>query len=159
RRRHRRSWSHAGDARALRAPAERTSLMRGARSLTAGALAFLWVHHADALGVAARVNPPHPVGAPVEFAANGVGTGALTFTWDFGDGHQSEPSETGTATHVYDDPGHYPVIVVVRDDTGFRSQSFLQTVHRVLPEQAPRSSSTIVHHPQEERVCNVNADN
>jgi DNA-binding beta-propeller fold protein YncE len=120
---------------------------------------WLFAGHAAAVGVAARVNRPHPVGVPVEFAANGVGTGRLTFTWDFGDGHRSEPSSSGTAVHVYDEPGHYPVIVVVTDDTGARSDSFLQTVHRLLPERPPASSSTIVYHRERNRVCNVNADN
>lgn len=121
---------------------------------------WLFASQAAAVGVAARVNRPHPLGAPVEFAANGVGTGALTFTWDFGDGDKSEPSESGTVTHVYEEPGHYPVIVVVKDETGaVRSDSFLQTVHRPLPARPPAASSTIVHHPRAGRVCNVNADN
>jgi DNA-binding beta-propeller fold protein YncE len=129
------------------------------RAAAAGLVAFLCAGNGGAVGVAARINAPHPVGEPIEFAANGVGTGELTFTWDFGDGHESEPSSSGTATHVYDEPGHYPVIVVVKDNTGARSQSFLQTVHRVLPPGRPRASSTIVHHPMQKRVCNVNADN
>jgi DNA-binding beta-propeller fold protein YncE len=124
-----------------------------------GLAVYLFGAHAAAVGVAARVNRPHPVGVPVEFAANGVGTGTLTFTWDFGDGQKSEPSPDGTVTHVYDEPGHYPVLVVVKDDTGARSDSFLQTVHRPLPERPPSSSSTIVYHPELDRVCNVNADN
>lgn len=128
-------------------------------ALALGLVAVLATDRAAALGVTARVNAPHPVGVPVEFAANGVGTESLTFTWDFGDGHKSEPSPNGTTTHVYEEPGHYPVIVVVRDETGVRSHSVLQTIHRVLPERPPRSSSTIVHHRERERVCNVNADN
>jgi DNA-binding beta-propeller fold protein YncE len=133
--------------------------MMGPRAFSTGLAAYLFAAHAAAVGVAARVNRPHPVGAPVEFAANGVGTGTLTFTWDFGDGQKSEPSSDGTVTHVYDEPGHYPVVVVVKDDTGARSDSFLQTVHRTLPERPPSSSSTIVHHRELGRVCNVNADN
>lgn len=128
----------------------------------AGALVLLacaWAAPAEAAAVAVRVNHPHAVGVPVEFAANGAGTGELTFTWDFGDGHKSEPSTSGTATHTYETPGHYPVIVVVQDDNGARSDSFLQTVHRVLPERPPAVSSTIVHHRDAGRVCNVNADN
>jgi DNA-binding beta-propeller fold protein YncE len=124
-----------------------------------GFAVWLTAAQAAAVGVAARVNRPHPVGVPIQFAANGVGEGTLTFTWDFGDGTKSEPSTSGTAEHVYTEPGHYPVIVVVKDDTGARSDSFLQTVHRVLPERPPTSSSSIVHHRDQKRVCNVNADN
>lgn len=114
---------------------------------------------ARAVGVAVRNNAPHPVFVEVEFAANAVGTGDITFTWDFGDGTKSEPSNLGTAKHVYTEPGHYSVIVVAKDESGARSDSFLQTVHRTLPAQAPSASSTIVFHRDRNRVCNVNADN
>jgi len=114
---------------------------------------------AHAIEVAARENPPYPTGVAVEFAANAVGNGELTFTWDFGDGTQSEPSSEGTTTHVYAEPGHYSVIVVAQDASRSRSDSFLQTVHRPLPARAPTASSTIVFDRGQNRVCNVNADN
>ena len=76
---------------------------------------------ARAVGVAVRNNAPHPVFVEVEFAANAVGTGDITFTWDFGDGTKSEPSNLGTAKHVYTEPGHYSVIVVAKDESGARS--------------------------------------
>lgn len=114
---------------------------------------------AFAVDVAARVNVPHPTGAEVEFAANAIGTGEITFTWNFGDGTESEPSTEGTAKHVYTQPGHYSVIVVARDETGVRTDSFLQAVHRPLPARVPTASSSIVFHREHNRVCNVNADN
>lgn len=114
---------------------------------------------AAAVGVAVRVNRAHPVGKEIEFAANGVGSGELKFTWDFGDGTKSEPSSEGTASHTFAEPGHYSVIVVVEDETGSRSDSFMQTVHRPLSPQPPRASSTIVYDAASERVCNVNSDN
>lgn len=122
---------------------------------------FVWLTAAPALAVdvAARVNAPHPIGEEIEFAANAVGTGEITFTWDFGDGTESEPSTEGTATHVYAEPGHYTVIVVARDETGVRSDSFQQTVHRPLPATPPTASSTIVFDRPRNRVCNVNSDN
>lgn len=128
-------------------------------AIAAGSLAFFVALEASAVGVAARVNRPHPVGVPVDFAANGVGSGELTFTWDFGDGQKSEPSADGAATHTYETPGHYAVIVVVQDETGSRSDSFLQTVHRVLPPAQPTSSSTIAYNRAHQRICNVNVDN
>jgi len=113
-----------------------------------------------AVAVTPRVNSPYPVGAGVEFAANAVGTGALSYTWDFGDGQISEPSASGTVVHTYVEPGHYPIIVRVEDETGAsRSASFLQTVHRPLPTNAPQSSSTIIHQSAQQRVCNTNVDN
>lgn len=122
---------------------------------------FVWLTALPALAVdvAARVNAPQPTGADIEFAANAVGTGEITFTWDFGDGTESEPSTEGTATHAYAEPGHYTVIVVAQDDSGVRSDSFQQTVHRPLPPTPPTASSTIVFDRARNRVCNVNSDN
>ncbi len=134
-------------------------MKRGAYAIAAGAASFLVAVHAAAVTVEVGVNPPSPVGASVEFSAQAVGTGEITFTWDFGDGQKGEPGTTSTVTHVYEAPGHYPVIVVAKDSTGARSASFLQTIHRALPATPPEASSSIVHHADRARVCNVNADN
>lgn len=133
--------------------------MKRIAAFALGLAAWFMASPAEAIGVAARVNRPHPVGVPIQFAANAVGEGEITFTWDFGDGHKSEPSTSGTVEHVYEEPGHYPVIVVAKDATGTRSDSFLQTVHRVLPERPPASSSSIIYDAIRRRVCNVNPDN
>lgn len=133
--------------------------MKRAAALSISLAAFLLSFQAAAVGVAARQNRAHPVKSAIEFAANGVGEGELTFTWDFGDGTVSEPSSEGTATHSYDAPGHYPVIVVVTDSVSSRSASVIQTVYQPPLELAPLNSSTIVYDPGSERVCNVNADN
>lgn len=133
------------------------------RSIVAVALAsaftLLSSSHAAAVTVSARINDAREVGVEIEFQAEAVGVGDLTYSWDFGDGQTTEASPDATATHVYDEPGHYSVIVVARDDTGARTDSFLQTVHRALPEHPPTSSSTIVYHSDADLVCNVNADN
>lgn len=134
-------------------------MMRGAFAFAASAACTLVAANAAAITVEVNVNAPTPVGTAVEFSAEAVGTGDVTFTWDFGDGNKSDPSTSSGATHVYDEPGHYPVIVVAKDATGARSASFLQTVHRTLPATPPTASSTIVHHAARQRVCNVNADN
>jgi len=134
--------------------------MRSKSSLLAAALPLLLVASpASGVEIAARVNAPHPAGVEVEFAANAVGIGDVTFTWDFGDGTESEPTSEGTTTHVYTEPGHYSVIVAATDDIGVRSQSFQQAIHRPLPATAPSASSTIVYDRGRNRVCNVNADN
>lgn len=134
-------------------------MSRGVRAIAAGVASFLVAAHAAAVSVEVTVNAPSPVGTPIDFSAQGIGSGEITFTWDFGDGQKSEASTSGTATHVYAEPGHYSVIVVAKDSTGARSGSFLQTVHRALPAAPPASSSNIVHHPERQRVCNVNSDN
>jgi len=130
-----------------------------ARCLAAAAACCFVAAQASAVTVEVHPNAPSPVGAAVDFSAEAVGSGEVTFTWDFGDGVKVGPSTTSAVTHVYDEPGHYPVIVVAKDSTGARSASFLQTVHRVLPATAPAASSTIVHHGPSARICNVNSDN
>ncbi len=129
------------------------------RAFALAVAACLGSSQALAVGVAVRNNRPYPVGTEIEFAANGVGEADLTYTWDFGDGTKSEASADGTITHVYDSPGHYPVVVVAQDGTGSRSDSFLQAVHRVLPDSPPRYSATIIYDAARARVCNVNSDN
>lgn len=129
------------------------------RSAAVAFAAVLVPARAAAVEVNVTLNAPSPVGAAIEFSASARGSGPLTYTWDFGDGHKTEPSSSPTATHVYETPGHYPVIVVVKDAARARSASFLQTVHRQLPERRPASSSTIVYDRETSRVCNVNADN
>lgn len=123
-----------------------------------GILVGLLTSPALAVEIAARINAPHPTGAEVEFAVNANGLGEVTFTWDFGDGTESEPSSEGTVTHTYAEPGHYSVIVSATDDINTRSQGFLQTVHRPLPARPPATSSTIVFDRDRNRVCNVNSD-
>ena len=134
-------------------------MSRRALTMAIGVASFCVAGRAAAVSVEVHVNEPGQVGTAIDFSAEAVGSGEVTFTWDFGDGQKSEPSTSSTLTHTYDAPGHYPVIVVAKDSTGARSGSFLQTVHRVLPESPPASSSTIVHQRELERVCNVNGDN
>jgi len=124
-----------------------------------GLLVGLLAAPAGAVEIAARVNAPHPTGAEVDFDANANGIGEVTFTWDFGDGTQSEPSTEARTTHVYSQPGHYSVILAAEDDLGQKTQSFLQAIHRPLPSRPPTASSTIVFDRDKGRVCNVNSDN
>ena len=126
--------------------------------LIVGALVAL---PARAVGVALRENAPKVVGQDVEFAANAAGTGQITFQWDFGDGTtlvDAPPAPESRVEHTYERPGHFPVIVVARDDGSFKSASYLQTVHRPLPPASPAWSSTVAYSPELARVCAVNVD-
>jgi DNA-binding beta-propeller fold protein YncE len=111
-----------------------------------------------AVAVTARVNAPHSTGAEVDFDANAVGTGAIEFSWDFGDGTVTEYSGESRRVHRYENPGHYPVIVRARDSVETKSDSFLQSIHRPLASELPLSSSSIVYSAALERVCVANPD-
>jgi DNA-binding beta-propeller fold protein YncE len=114
---------------------------------------------ASAVTVEVEPNGPAEIGKGVAFSARALGSGPITYTWNFGDGTRTEPSSEPTATHVYDAPGHYAVIVIARDQTGVRSASYLQTIHRPVTPLAATASRTIVHDAARRRVCNVNVDN
>jgi MYXO-CTERM domain-containing protein len=114
---------------------------------------------ARAVTVEAAASAPAEVGRAVTFSAHAEGSGAITYSWNFGDGTITDPSADASASHVYAAPGHYAVIVIARDQTGARSASFLQTIHRPVTSPRATASSTIVHDPSRHRVCNVNADN
>ena len=135
--------------------------MRRSRILGAALLAVITAKSgaARAVTVEAAAGAPAEVGRAVTFSARAEGSGAITYSWNFGDGTITDPSADASASHVYAVPGHYAVIVIARDQTGARSDSFLQTIHRPVSRAAATASSTIVHDPSRRRVCNVNADN
>jgi MYXO-CTERM domain-containing protein len=132
-----------------------------ARAFATAVLVAITAAASPALAVTVEVdvNAPAEVGRAVTFSARAMGNGPITYTWNFGDGTGTEASAAATASHVFADPGHYAVIVIARDETGPRSASFLQTIHRPLTGASPTASSTIVHDAARHRVCNVNADN
>jgi DNA-binding beta-propeller fold protein YncE len=113
---------------------------------------------AHALVVDVRENRAAEVGSPVEFTASATGAGTIVYTWDFGDGTRLGPMESATIEHAFAAPGHYVIIVIARDDSGVRSDSFVQTVHHPLAAQPPSASSTVVYDASRDRVCTVNPD-
>ena len=136
-------------------------MSRGAGALATAVFAAVTAVAVPARAVTVEVDakPPAEVGRAVTFTARATGSGAITYSWSFGDGTSTEASAEPSASHVYAGPGHYAVIVIARDQTGPRSASFLQTIHRPLTATSPTASSTIVHDAARHRVCNVNADN
>ncbi|HSC88353.1 MAG TPA: PKD domain-containing protein [Polyangiaceae bacterium] len=115
-----------------------------ARALTAS-----WVERRPA-----KVGEPLSLELRVEDAH-----GDVEFRWDFGDGVRSEFTlGENHAEHTWAAAGHYPVIVVVRDEQTFTSASFVQTVHYPLTPGQPRASSSIVYDPARKRVYVANPD-
>ena len=74
----------------------------------------------------ASVNPAI-AGQPVQISIASSSLLPLTFQWDFGDGTNSTAS--GTASHIFTNPGTYTVTVTVTDGSGkFSTASFTLTV-------------------------------
>lgn len=118
---------------------------------------------APAFALTLSVSEPSPteVGSETSFSielANAVGVAEVR--WDFGDGAGTEFTEGETEiTHSYAAPGHYPVIVVARDDNGFQSFSFVHTVHTPLTEGQPQSALPLLYEPTRGIVVTANTDN
>jgi PKD repeat protein len=55
------------------------------------------------------------IGQEVQFTNTTVGTGPLTYTWDFGDG---QTSNLENPTYVYNAAGSYPVTLIAENDYG-----------------------------------------
>jgi DNA-binding beta-propeller fold protein YncE len=131
---------------------------------------ILWVIFLGLLGVALPAHAieaevpdraPSVFGAPARFRALvNEAVGVIQYRWDFGDGERTEyVTDLSEVEHTYAQPGHYPIIVIVRDEASFTSVSFVHTVHRPLLAGRPSSSASIVYDPVRNVVCNVNPDN
>lgn len=90
--------------------------------------------------------------------ATASGSG-LQYSWNFGDGVTTAFSSTSTAAHTYPNPGHYPVILTVRNGAGATSTcSANQTVYIAPTAAAPTQSATILFDSARSRVWVVNSD-
>jgi hypothetical protein len=112
-----------------------------------------------------QLSPTLPVlaAAPLSMDVSHIsgGEGVLEYSWNFNDGSSATPFITSSAVeHVFTEPGHYTVQLVVRDQQGQQvSKSYLQTVHLPVTTARPMNSSTIVYDSTLDRVWNVNPDN
>ncbi len=83
--------------------------------------------------------PPLSAQTLLEFKAEGTGSGALTYNWDFGDGSTG----TGdTANHTYTNVGSYTVALTVTDSTGLTSTKATKSIDVVNPS-APSALTLI----------------
>lgn len=120
------------------------------------------VASAATLNVSINANPPVLVNSVIEFTAQATGgEGALEYQWDFGDGSAlTTYSPDLIATHAYERPGRFTVIVRVRDALGTeKSDSFSQAIYTQATEKKPSRTSSIVYEAAHQRVWNVNPDN
>ncbi len=96
----------------------------------------------------------------VTFSANAapISTGGVVeYSWDFGDGSTTTPfSQSSTALHAYSQPGHWNVIVTVRENNIITTKSIIQTVHNPVTSSTPTTVSTIV--ASDSMVVAVNED-
>src|SRR5690606_26566750 len=104
---------------------------------------------------------PTLVGSSTHFTAQVTDAmGAAEIRWTFGDGQEADFAEGATSVqHTYGAPGHYPVLVVARDENGFQSRSFVHTVHTQPTSSPPQSASPLIYEPDRGYVITANTDN
>jgi DNA-binding beta-propeller fold protein YncE/cytochrome c peroxidase len=87
-------------------------------------------------------------------------TGTVLYRYSFGDDAQTDfMSGASEIAHTYTSPGHYPIIITVKDDAGFTGVSFVHTVHYPLLSGKPSVSTDLVYDQVRNRVYNINRDN
>jgi YVTN family beta-propeller protein len=84
---------------------------------------------------------------------------AARYRWSFGDGQNSSFQSSPRATHHYAGPGHYTVIVAVRDEGQLQTINRQVTIARPRTNPAPANSSRIIYDTKRDRVWTVNPDN
>jgi streptogramin lyase len=122
---------------------------------------LLVANRAAALSLALDPVTPATVGAAQTYKIASVtdASGPVKFRWNFGDGTPiSDPSSDMQASHVYQVPGHYNIIVQGSDDAAGTSAVAVQTAANPLTPSAPHNSTSILFDPARHRVWNVNPD-
>ena len=77
-----------------------------------------------------KTSPEPPIGVvpfSVEFTDMSTNSTKMR-SWDFGDGSSSAKL---SPTHIYTDPGDFPVILTVENDRGIKNDSKPQTIHAI----------------------------
>jgi DNA-binding beta-propeller fold protein YncE len=108
-----------------------------------------------------KPRPPARVDEEVLFEAESSGgTGAIQYSWNFGDGSATTPfSPASSLKHIYTRPGHFTVRVTATDAQSSTSHVISQTVHFPLTTLLPSSASNIISDARQSLVWNVNPDN
>lgn len=83
--------------------------------------------------------------------------GNLQYSWSFGDGTESAYNTDALAYHSYSQPGHYQVILRVKNGDQISTHNFVKTVHAPLTANKPVASALIKQAGGS--VYNVNPDN
>jgi YVTN family beta-propeller protein len=133
----------------------------GAIVFGAALIATCWASRAQALSAEVPTREPSLVGAAFKFRVTTTdAVGVAQYRWNFGDDTTTEFAPGVTEIeHTYAQPGHYPIIVTIKDDGGgLTSVAFVHTVHYpVFPERAT-TSTDLVYDPMRKRVYVVNQD-
>ncbi len=119
-----------------------------------------WTTAAAALTAEVPTRDPSVVGEAYAFRAVVSGeVGTTLYRWNFGDGTPADfVAGASDVTHTYTQPGHYPLIVTIKDQSNFTSVAFVHIVHYPITARAPSASTDIVYDTMRKRVCNVNED-
>jgi DNA-binding beta-propeller fold protein YncE len=119
-----------------------------------------WTTTAAALTAEVPTRDPSVVGEAYAFRAVVSGSSGTTlYRWNFGDGTPSDfVAGASDVQHTYTQPGHYPLIVTIKDASSFTSVAFVHIVHYPITARAPTASTDIVYDATRKRICNVNED-
>ncbi len=108
---------------------------------------------------------PAPVNGSTTLTATAQGGGGtLEYNWTFGDGTASTgwSTSTGSIAHTYTAPGHYTVIVQVRDSsnpTNINTSTIVVTVSDAAPSLVASKGTQILLDGASRLVWTVNPDN
>lgn len=83
--------------------------------------------------------------------------GHLLYSWSYGDGTESSYSSDPLSYHSYSQPGHYQVILRVKNGDKVSTYNFVKTINAPLTAVRPIESSLI--RQSQGYVYNVNPDN
>lgn len=120
-----------------------------------------WTGQAHAITATIPERGPALVGEPITFDLVIEGAvGPVQVRWDMGDETRTEFTVGDVQqTHSYASVRNWRVLVSVKDDEGFASVSFLQTVHNPLVEGKASGSSDLVYDQAAAKVYSANYEN
>ncbi|WP_437975711.1 PKD domain-containing protein [Sorangium sp. So ce295] len=123
--------------------------------------AAAWPAEARAVTASVPVRAPSLAGEAVTFDLTiGDAVGPVQVRWDMGDETRTEfMVDDVQQVHTYAAPGHYPVLVTVKDDVGFTSVAFVHTAHRPLVTGSAAGSTDLVYDPPNAKVYTANYEN
>jgi YVTN family beta-propeller protein len=120
-----------------------------------------WSGEAYAITATIPARGPSLVGEPVTFNLVVEGAvGPAQVRWDMGDETRTEFTiDDVQHTHTYASVGRFQVLVTVKDDVGFASVPFQQTVHYPLVTGKANGSSDLVYDQAAAKLYSANYEN
>jgi YVTN family beta-propeller protein len=120
-----------------------------------------WSGPAHAITASIPKRGPSLVGEPITFDLVVEGAvGPAQIRWDMGDETRTDFTvDDIQQTHAYAAVGHYQALVTVKDDVGFASVPFLQTVHHPLLTGTASGSSDLVYDQAGAKLYSANYEN